>query len=418
MKKKYLLNNKKLIPTETPTTIYLLVLALLIDVSFYLRSPFELQHEWQVNELSFNYSYGFIKRGFVGSIVKLISSIFNIDYVTAIIIVQFVGELVFATLLFGFIIYAVKKINNKKANFIILLFFSFHIIGAYCFDWGEPDIYLISITVLMCLILLHNRFLCTIPILSAVCVMIHEGYPLMYFGIPMALLFYKTFEEKDNKKRIYKGILFFVTGFTVSGLFIYFYFFSNNYVKCSSEAFISYVKNTIGEFYTQDRNILYILFDYEKGPYHAMWIDGKPTAHFGYRLIAVFMNLAVCLPFLSLLFRFWKNVISYSESIEKKIVYVLSNSFSLLIVPLLFFQTDEVRWFYDFVFFEFFLIVSMLLFGDENLRAALNTTIVSGKKKYYYLLYYCVFAFPDKEFISLIYTYILYLIFGSQIFAH
>ena len=80
------------IETNKNFQMYIISLLALFQVVENIRNPFVLFSDWQSTELTVNYTYGFVRRGFMGSITYAVSQIFSLDYAKAICIVQFITE--------------------------------------------------------------------------------------------------------------------------------------------------------------------------------------------------------------------------------------------------------------------------------------------------------------------------------------
>ena len=381
-------------------TIIAIFIIMLADLFQIRSSIFALQKQWQTNELVINYSYGFVRRGLLGSIVNLMSNLFNISYDKAIVFFGIIGEIAFVCILLLFTVKVIKTVNNSYFNFLVLLAFGMHIFGFYFYDWAEPDIFIIILTVFMCALVIKDRFLLLIPILASACVCIHEGYVLMHFCIVCAILIYKIAAAKETKKRIYYITVFGLTGITVGGLFGYFYFLSNNYINVDSNTLLNNVTDIVGERITQKENLFNVF--YGIGEYvDPMWLDGKPTVDFYKRMIAALMILILCSPIIVLIARFWKKVIKHEQSSLLKAAYIVGHLFLLLNIPMIIFKSDHGRWFYCFVFFELFVISTLASCKCEAVCKALEDySETKLKHVLMIIIYFIIFVFPNKQFIS------------------
>ena len=389
---------KAFLKSKKATNI-LLVWIILMQYLLIGGSPFSMQLGWPSHQLMANYSYGFIRRGFMGSLVALLSQAFQTDPRTIIFWTQFLGTLVFAAFLLFFLFYFIKRIDGSFARMMALFVAVMGGASIYFYDWGELDIFMIPLTLIVCLLIIKDKFLWLVPFLVAVCILIHEGYVLMFFGLIVALLLYRiAFGASQEIQKKY-WICLLLTGLTAFGLFIYFYFCS---VQVSKDHIDEIIRNAeqILRVPLQIENLYYI-FAGTGLPQNAMWVDGKPTFEFIIRMICVFMNLIVCLPVIVLLVGFWRMVLRSNEDKKKKILLVICLACQLLIVPLVLIQTDEARWFSDFIYFNFLFIASVLCIGDERFSSAAEKYFKPTVVKVILITSYFIFFLnPELQTIS------------------
>jgi hypothetical protein len=293
----------------------------------------------------------------------------------------------------------VKKTNDAALKMMILLFVAMGGIGFYFFYWGEMDIFMISISVVACMLIIKNKNIWIIPFLSAICVMIHDGYVLMYFGVLMALLLFRatTEEDKDNKKRFW--ICLFSTGILTTALFIYFYFFSVSVSRVHIDEILASAEHIL-RTPLHEGNMKYI-FAGNGVPNDAMWVQGNPTPYFLFRMISVCLNILVCLPIIVLLSRFWKNVLRHTIDRRRKVITIVCLAFQLLSIPLVLIQTDQARWFYDVVYFNFLFTSSVMCIGSKEISLAARKFFTpSIGKCVLFIFYFIFFMNPDLQSIS------------------
>lgn len=77
----------------------------------------------------------------------------------------------------------------------------------------------------------------------------------------------------------------------------------------------------------------------------------------------------------------------------------------LLTLPLVLTQTDESRWFYDVVFFNFLFITSVLCIDGKNLSFATDKHFKPSVGKAVLIVFYFIFFLhPDLQFINQFYS--------------
>ncbi len=355
--------------------------------------------EWPAHELTANYSYGFIRRGLMGTVVQLVSQALRADTLEIIFLTQFMGTIVFVALLIFFFFLILKKTNTAASKMMILLFVAMGGIGFYFFRWGEMDIFMISISLVSCILIIKSKYIWLIPFFSAVCVMIHEGYVMMYFGIIMALLLYRATmeEDKDNKKKFW--ICLFSTGILTTALFIYFYFFSVSVSKVHIDEILANAEQNL-RILLQEVNMRYI-YAGDGLPSAAMWVKGKPTDEFFIRMVILCLNILVCLPIIILLIRFWNNVLRHTIDRRRKVITIVCLAFQLLTIPLVLVQTDQARWFYAVVYFNFLFTSSVMCIGNKEISLAASKFFTPSIGKWIlFVFYFLFFMSPHLQSIS------------------
>ena len=142
--------------------------------------------------------------------------------------------------MWGFFIYIAFRTKDIRLNILLLLFASTDLIGFYFWDWGEPDVVMIPITIIACILIIKNKYIWLIPVLLSLCMMIHEAYVMMYFSVVIGLLFIRYTSSSGKDKKRYLSCLL-TTGLLCSLLFIYFYFFTVYSLKIPKSEFLHIV---------------------------------------------------------------------------------------------------------------------------------------------------------------------------------
>lgn len=397
-----------ILKTNRQKQLLLLAVIGVVGAMACISNPFKLNSHWQTYELTVNYTFGFVRRGLLGTIVYGMTRLFSIEYNQAIVLFELFAEILFVTMLLIYIVRVMKRSEGMAMMSLILV--ALNPIGFYFCDWGEMDLIIISLTIVMLLLLHSNKCIWLIPILSCTCECIHEGYALMFFCIVFSVLFYKCITEKNKKEKIYLWTVLLITGLAVSALFVYFYFFSNKFINVSYEELVAHTKSILGTDNLK-QDLEYVFFDAE-GPLNAMWVDNKPTFDFYFRMIAVIVNMLVCSPLLCKVIRLWKGTVTAQQGTLNKMLYFALPMYGFLILPLVFIQTDEARWFYDFVFFQYFLVSSMYIMDDSAVKKNVDLNFTFERRSLILLLVYCLYyAFLEKQHISLLVSLFRYAVF-------
>ena len=384
---------------------YLMPLALfayfvLKFVEWGIPNLFYINIRWQTYELFINYSHGFVTRAFLGTIVRFLTEATGAGYKQVILVFSNIEEFLFIGVLLSVLLYAVIRYKDGRLNMLIMMFISTNFLGYYIFDWGEPDVMMMTLTIIMCILIVNDKLLWLIPLLSSVCICIHEGYPLMYFGIVIALLFVRYSGASDKKMRSRYMTVLMTTGGIALILFIYFYFFSYRLWRITPEELISEIENTlvVGEFAVM--NIHYALF-HNGIPCCAMWVDGHITKEFWPRILSVIFTGIFMLPLLIMKVKMWATVIKGESDRIKKLAYLFCSLLFVLTLPLIIVHTDQGRWVYDLVFQDFAIVIFLYIMSDGNIKKAMNKTVNCSVLSLLYSVLLCViFHQPNVQFVD------------------
>lgn len=186
-----------------------------------------------------NYSYGFIRRGFIGTIFNIIFN-GNVVNVNAHHFVLFFNLLliVLVSILFGKIIRAFK--DKKVIISIITLYLFMPFCVSYLFhkqNFGRQDLYLYIITITQILLIFKNPSLIKyifVAILSFIQIAIHEGYAMYVFPILFIILVYQIYKSNFNKKLIVGLGIILIVVFIAT---VYFNFFAQINISNIDELF-------------------------------------------------------------------------------------------------------------------------------------------------------------------------------------
>ncbi len=379
--------------------VVVVLLGVLKFILYGLNSLSVENSDWQAYELTANYSFGFIKRALLGTIVRFMADNMGLGYSDSVYLFMLLEEIIFTVIMFSLALCLVNKFKDPNLNLIVLLFLSTDIVGFYYFDWGEPDILLMSLTVIACILIIRDKALWLVPLLSALCVLIHEGYVSMYFGLVIALLCIMWISESGkNRARFFVTMM--ITGLLCTSLFLYFYLYSEKAFTITSQEFVDYSVEALGSTLTSEMNLLSAFWNIGT-PAFAMWENGVPTLEFWYRMIVVLFAAVLCLPLVFYKFSIWKRIIISEKNKFNRFIYLFCASFFILTIPLIVLHTDEGRWLYDLVFQEFMLLFCIYIMDHKNVRSIVSNTVKCNALNMIILIYYCVFFIrPNKQAID------------------
>ena len=329
---------------------------LLVVIAFVANYEHSMER-YNTSMYALSYRYGFISRGFVGTIYQLIDAILPIDMYGYDQARWF--TLAVTVLVFGYFIYFVytlqKEIEHKEDTCMIGLWFLVMVVASFSSarNFGRVDIYMLLLSLMgaMCIFRKKHEWL-VIP-MAAVAVMIHQGYVFMYFNIILVMLCYQGW--RTGRKRYY-GTLFLISFVTASALFLYFELFSHG----NGEAFYAQVVD-------QAKALS------ENGQYHESLIAHEilgvdPSEDEWKYHVKNFVELPILLlcllPYLSMGARMGRSIWHQVRNRKDKWIYLILAAGPITILPDLLIKCDYGRWMLS--VFAYILCVLLLLLAMKD----------------------------------------------------
>ncbi|MCQ2485160.1 MAG: hypothetical protein MJ168_07480 [Clostridia bacterium] len=385
--------------------VIFIALNLVVNVVRYVHfKDLNYRLDWPSVEMMMSYKYGFIRRGLLGSVAWLISLIFNLNIITGISLAQFAGEILFCISLILIIAFLLKQCQTQKQKHIVILLFSVFIqmfgFNFYLYDWGEPDVYMISLTILAAFLILKDKHIFAVVPICCIGEMIHEGYALMYFSIVFALLFYSFWVETDTAKKRKKFAVLSLAILATASLFFYFYFISKPINKYTCNEVIEEMQNHCGETLSQllKDNVKYIWFGADTYSL-PLWENGKPTVEFFNRIYCIICAVITCLPsFLFIIIVWISRIKNFKE--KEKILSELVCFFSVFtVMPLIIVHADTARWISDFVLYESIILSVLTIYDGKKTEEFFkkNKITNNGAVKFVFVAFVFITAFLLKS---------------------
>lgn len=347
--------------------------------------------------LAFHYGYGFISRGFMGTIFLLVDKIFpgnqmNYDGVMAFTLVTTV---LYIALLLWFFIVVLKKCSLDICNKTkyMVLFFTMFAVSMFItkYNFGRYDMYCLMLSILAAILIIYEKAEWLVIPLSAFGVMIHQGNVFYLLNIILVLLLYKACSTEGKKRVKYIGLL--GGSFVVASvLFLYFEFFSRTNGTAIYETIVEVAKGLRfdGDIHEDiiDHEILGIdLSDRELKYRYKNFVE--------FPIFCLFMS-----PYLVMAFQFFKNLVKKAETKLEKWKYFFVAIGVGTMVPALIMKCDFGRWMFIIIAYYFVVILSLLAMKDKlveeeihALGARIKNLGVAGLALYIYP----AFMLPFKD---------------------
>lgn len=328
----------------------------------------EKVNEMNTTMLAFSYEYGFISRGFVGTIFQLLVNLFpfmELNYASVMFFTKCVTAVFFLIILhfFGFCLKktfknsCISKTMQHYTEYFMILYLLFAVpFSVTNYNFGRTDIWLAAISIICIICIIKEKFAwLTIP-LCAIAIMIHQGFAFMFMNTIMILLFYKILSCR-GKERLKLIIILSICIILSASLFFWFELFShangeNVYEKLVYTATELSAKGKI-HIDVIDKEILGIDLTDRETEFHLQNLVQFP----------IFILLMT--PYIIYACQFFLGVIRESNTILEKIKYICLAAGSLTIIPLLLLKVDFGRWMFAVIHYYLIMLLAMIAMGDK-----------------------------------------------------
>lgn len=362
----------------------------LIGIFLFILLLAELFYEKRVNEmnttmLAFTYEYGFISRGFVGTVFQTVVNLLpNMDfkYEAVMNFTKCVTAVYFVTIL-AFFSFCLKKTGQLANSFEMKkhhyqYFMALYVIFAIPFsvanyNFGRTDIWLIVISLICVISIISEKYEWIVIPLCAIAIMIHQGFAFMFMNTILILLFYKILSYAGAKRRKYI-IIFAVCIFVSASLFFWFELFSHTNGDNIYEEMLNmaYTLSRDGKSIHQDvldKEILGIDLTSREVTLHLQNFVQFP------------IYIVLMLPYLISAFYFFKGVIKEATEKKDKVKYLFVAIGSLTVIPLLVMKVDYGRWMMAVCHYYLITLLALVAAGDNLIMKHIESTISWLKQK-------------------------------------
>lgn len=371
---------------------FLLLLQVIMVIQVIRYFPFKFGG-WNQIQLSLNYSYGFVQRAFLGTVLDVCSNILHIPWGYMRYVYGIGTMLIFTALVLG-IFYKALQINMadeiKKSFFwgMAFLFFVGPGWNTYYSNFALTDIWLPMLSIVGVYFIIKDKSTWIALIMAAICILIHPAYVFLYFNFILAAFAYKVFiqDKQWNKRHIAWSVVTFVFN---SALFLYMMFFSHAKdgvtIEHVMERTAEFVSKTVEEVSNHEPTIAGYLF--REGA-----VTGIQLVIQEYWMIFVVM-LILFSPFIYEVYRYWKALTLHAKEGKCKNwwLYALLPFGIITSVPMFIMHNDYGRWTYAVFFYEFAIIWLLNMTKDDNADYAtkdLMKRIAANRSYYMVLLFY------------------------------
>lgn len=348
--------------------IAMAVFMLLMSYRFFIR---ELS-SFNVTLYAFNYSYGFMSRGLIGTIWQGIDYILPGNQMTyeALFVFSLIISIVYLIVMFAFCCLVLKKTPKdeyKNVRYLIIFLSIFAIpIFATRSNFGRIDLFLFIIVFicLMCIISEKVEWICIPLVIIAEC--IHQGFVFMNINIILVLFFYKMLKREAKERKKY-AIYFVLTLVCASVFFLYFEFFShvdgeNIFEEIVATAkSLSYSGKAYGTMLVQHEILG-----------QGVWMDEWKYHVANFVDVPIFTILF--LPYLTIGVRYLKKLVKGAKKTTDKWAYLAVALGALTVVPEMLLKVDFGRYVFAIFFYYIVLVMCLIAMGDRYVYDSLEET--------------------------------------------
>ena len=357
---------------------FLIVMAIFMCLMSFRFFAKELS-SFNVTLYAFNYSYGFMSRGLIGTIWRGIDNILPGDQMTheALFIFSAIITVIYILVMFVFFCVIIKKCSDKdmrNIRYLILLLsiFAIPIFGTRS-NFGRIDLFLFII-VYICLICIINEkaeWICIPLVIVAEC--IHQGFVFMNINIILVLFFYKIMKRTGKERRKYI-IYFALTLICASVFFLYFEFFTQIDGESIYEEIVSTAKSLSysGEAYSK------MLVQHEILG-QGVWMDEWRFHKANFVDVPIFVILF--LPYLIIGITFLKNLVKGKKELTEKLPYLAVALGALTVVPEMLLKVDFGRYVFAVFFYYITIVMCLIVMGDRHVANTFSDTKELVKSK-------------------------------------
>lgn len=375
-----------------------IALIMLVLVSFLREFDYGIR-SMNMSLFALSYEYGFISRGVLGTLLDFICKIGG-DHLynhTTIFMITMAGLVCY----FACLIYVAEKLlkvtdyDDRVMIFILmvtpLLSRMFLTSGS---NLGRTDMYLIILSIIACVLIIKKKLIFLVIPITALGMMIHQGYIFMYFNIVFAMLLYHIYEErvKNGKKGIYSITVLVISSLTVLGLLFWFEIFRHRFLPLGEDVLNQVIERAkLLQLHENDYNEGFLRHE----------ILGEQTLGNEWKIILTevfefLVFLVMSAPLFVIIKKFIKKLFTYIE--DKKYCIILMCG-SLSILPLMILKCDYGRWIFS-VFVYYILLISFsIIKGNKAVLKALQDVTEELKSSWFgiFCAIYFVTFLPFKD---------------------
>lgn len=341
---------------------------------------------WCVTPYAMSYRFGFISRGLIGTIIRLLIPNLTITHIYLIITLN---TIILCILTVYFLSRIIRKCVPESYYAVVYMAFLFLVNpGSIAFlfyygNYGRLDLFMIIILLLSALAIIYDRCLWTIPLMCVAGIMIHQAFLFMYFPAIFGLMAYYIIVKKDRRYVPYLAVTTVLTG----AMFLYMQFFGNSIHGYTYEEVMTIINNTTaipGDFIEYDMMVRLEYYTSCFDTIETFVIESIPMNLFKLAMILVLMS-----PMILLVKRFWKDFVGNTG---KKMSVMLPLISLIGLIPKFVMTNDYGRDFSALIISEFVMMFVLYAKNDEAMRKSFATLQANFRKNAIFYLFVIIMA--------------------------
>ncbi len=364
----------------------LILLIYLVYLPFYLPPAI---HDWCATPFLITYQFGFVSRGLIGSLLALAFPFLSHKILYIVIVCSLVLLMIVSSVMTGKVIRSADASIKTITIFLVLIFCTNP--GAISFlfnhvNFGRFDIYLMIITACCCMLIVGNRYLFLIPVLTVLGVLIHQGFLFLFFpSILLLLLFNYT---RSKSKKIMSVTI--TTGIITTLTYLYIQLFGK--IESLSLQELVYVVASRTDARVSKRMLEFEYFLSLKQNFIQLVLPAIWNKFYNLVIILILTS-----PLIYFFFFLWRNTIEKASSRKMKFIYKAMAFSFLSTAPLFLLAIDWGRWLSAIITVQFILIFSLIYLRDVAMVSSvklLNDNYL--KRPVIFILALCLLASLGK----------------------
>lgn len=345
-----------------------------------------------------SYRYGFISRGFLGTMWELLDGLLPISLMSyrAVYVfhigVSIVYELV--VLLFFATCYRTCREHQKPMMRYLICFLAVFAYPMFLSEemFGRLDVYLYILVLIGVICILREKCEWLVLPIGLVCILIHQGFVFINANIILVLLLYKAITNEAKRKKYV--MLFFAFFLLISAFFCYFEFFSHANGTDIADEIVTNAKllSEDGESYNETIVRHEILGE-------DVFLDEMKYHIYNYKDFPIFLILFA--PYLAMGLHFFVKLIRNNEK-WNRLNYLMILLGAVAILPQMILKVDYGRYMFSTLFYYILVVMVIFAMGDVRVALQLENTKQAIKRRTtvpMVLLVYPVFLTPFYDVI-------------------
>lgn len=330
---------------------------------YYVPVIDELTH-WCVTPYALSYRFGFISRGFMGTLVRLVFPNLTIKQIYIVILANVVLLCVLTVFFMHKILQKAYDENKTAMIFLSGLFLINPGSVSFLFYWGNFgrfDMYLLMSLIICAMLIMWNKCVWLVPVLCLGAVMTHQAFVFQYFPAILVLLFYYAFVQKKKFGKAILGATLVVT----CAMFLYLQFCSQiPYTYEETMDILNLTTDLPEHYFGQD---MMVRIEYYSSVFETFGVLVKEP--FGRNLCKSLVMFVFLIPMIKILSDIWK---SFGKS-HKNVICKLLPWFVLVAeIPMFVLTCDYGRDFAAIVLCNFILIFTLYAMGDSGIKEGIK----------------------------------------------